>query len=104
MKLKKYDTIEEYKQDTNNKLGQTDKGLPKGCVVTYRELFSDYLYPLLYCWEFDSKTKNKEYVETNGFVLNDVNGQTDGRLKSFGGRNPRITNKSRIGFIDQDVH
>jgi putative phage-type endonuclease len=83
VKLEEYDTIEEYKQDTNNKPGQTEKGLPKGCVVTYRELFSDkfcYLYPLLYQtdedyqrWESQQRSwiqdENKEYVETKWFRI-----------------------------------
>ena len=83
VKLDEYNNIEEYKLDTNNEQGQTDKGFPKGCVVTYRDLFSEknnYIYPELYQTdeyyvEWEKKQKKyikeieKEYYETKWFYI-----------------------------------
>tara|TARA_B110001469_G_C9647389_1_gene328000 strand:+ start:5333 stop:6523 length:1191 start_codon:yes stop_codon:yes gene_type:complete len=83
VKLEEYSNFDEYLKDTNSELGQTKNGFPKGCVVTYRELFSEknvYLYPNLYQadqyyidWEIKQKQfiqdEGKEYFETKWFCI-----------------------------------
>ena len=83
VKLEEYSDFDEYVKDTNSESGQTKNGLPKGCVVTYRDLFSEknlYLYPELYesdqyyiDWDANQKKwiqeNNKEYYETKWFCI-----------------------------------
>jgi len=83
VKLEEYSDFDEYLKDTNSEPGQTKNGLPKGCVVTYRDLFSEknmYLYPELYesdqyyiDWEKNQKQwiqeNEKEYYETKWFCI-----------------------------------
>jgi putative phage-type endonuclease len=83
VKLEEYSDFDEYVKDTNSESGQTKNGLPKGCVVTYRDLFSEknlYLYPELYKsdqyyidWDANQKKwiqeNKKEYYETKWFCI-----------------------------------
>lgn len=83
VKLEEYDNYDKYIEDSNGKDGETNKDLPKCCVVTYRELFSDknlYLYPELYQandyyvkWEKEQKSwiekEKKEFYETKWLCI-----------------------------------
>ena len=83
VKLEEYSSYETFSSDTNGKIGETKHDYPKGCVVTYKELFSDkllYLYPDLYKsneyyveWEKKQKewieTEKKDYYETKWWYI-----------------------------------
>tara|TARA_Y100000389_G_scaffold54414_1_gene50285 strand:- start:672 stop:1859 length:1188 start_codon:yes stop_codon:yes gene_type:complete len=83
VKLEEYSSYETFSSDTNGKVGETKHDYPKGCVVTYKELFSDkllYLYPDLYKsneyyveWEIKQKewieTEKKDYYETKWWYI-----------------------------------
>ena len=60
VKFQEYDNVDDYVADINNSdmdpEGKTEKGLPKGCTLTYRkhnELKCSYLYPELYLSDGD---------------------------------------------------
>jgi len=83
VKLEEYSGYETFLSDTNGNVGETKHDYPKGCVVTYKELFSDkllYLYPDLYKsneyyveWEKKQKewieTEKKDYYETKWWYI-----------------------------------
>lgn len=62
VKLQEYDSFDDYSQDINKDIysdGKTEKGLPKGCTLTYRkcnELKCSYLYPELFLSDSDYQT------------------------------------------------
>lgn len=76
VKLQEYDSFDDYVADINNSdiepNGKTEKGLPKGCTLTYRkcnELKCSYLYPELFLSDSEYQTwisENKEKIKSEG--------------------------------------
>jgi putative phage-type endonuclease len=76
VKLQEYDSFDDYVADINNSdiepNGKTEKGLPKGCTLTYRkcnELKCSYLYPELFLSDSEYQTwisENKEKIKNEG--------------------------------------
>lgn len=81
VKLQEYDSFDDYSKDVyidiysngNSKTaGKTEKGLPKGCTLTYRkkdELKCSYLYPELFLSDSEYQTwisENKEKIKNLG--------------------------------------
>ena len=62
VKLQEYKNFEDYSRDINKDIysdGKTEKGLPKGCTLTYRkcnELKCSYLYPELFLSDSEYQT------------------------------------------------
>ena len=79
VKLQEYDSFDDYCRDVyidisddNKTNGKTQKGLPKGCTLTYRkcdELKCSYLYPELFLSDSEYQTwisENKEKIKNEG--------------------------------------
>ena len=78
VKLQEYDSFDDYCRDNyidisdDNNNGKTEKGLPKGCTLTYRkcdELKCSYLYPELFLSDSEYQTwisENKEKIKNEG--------------------------------------
>ena len=76
VKLQEYDSFDDYVADINNSdiepNGKTEKGLPKGCTLTYRkcdELKCSYLYPELFLSDSEYQSwisENKEKIKNLG--------------------------------------
>mgnify|MGYP001185856530 FL=1 len=75
VKLQEYDSFDDYSKDINKDIisnGKTEKGLPKGCTLTYRkcnELKCSYLYPELFLSDSEYQTwisENKEKIKNEG--------------------------------------
>lgn len=76
VKLQEYKNFDDYVADINNSdiepNGKTEKGLPKGCTLTYRkcnELKCSYLYPELFLSDSEYQTwisENKEKIKSEG--------------------------------------
>jgi len=76
VKFQEYKTFDDYVADINNSdmdpEGKTEKGLPKGCTLTYRksdELKCSYLYPELYLSDDEYNNwilENRKNIESEG--------------------------------------
>jgi putative phage-type endonuclease len=85
VKICEYDTFEQYINDKGEVEGTTSKGFPKGCVLTYQNIFelkNSYMYPPElyknedYFIKWNEKTKQsieehetKDYIETKWWYI-----------------------------------
>lgn len=78
VKLEEYDNFEEYKKDKQDKIGFTNKDLPKGYTITYLDENNKEKFKYLYCPLFSSDTeieswkeKQMKYLEENNLTFHE---------------------------------
>ena len=63
VKIEEYENYEEYKKDSQDKIGFTNEDLPKGYTITYLDEINKEKFKYLYCPLFSSDTEIEKWRE-----------------------------------------
>ena len=73
VKLEEYENFDDYKKDSQDKIGFTNEDLPKGYTITYLDEVNKEKFKYLYCPLFSSDTEIENWKENKMKYLQENN-------------------------------